>query len=97
MNGHTYSLEGNFGYAPQNSEYRHTFDIVTGEMATLNAHWHLSRNIGRDPILSETFFEVNDERRIFAFNDPNYDPIIVQVLNQINAELPLSELNRPTI
>nr|QJB19164.1 MAG: major capsid protein [Microvirus sp.] len=97
LNGHTFDVKGTFGYMPQNSEYRHTFDIVTGEMATLNAHWHLARSIESEPMLTSDFFEINDERRIFAFQDPNYSPIIVQTLHHINAELPLASLNRPTI
>lgn len=97
LSGHTFTLDGTFGYMPQNSEYRHTFDIITGEMATLNAHWHLGRSIERDPILTESFFEVNDERRVFAFRDPRFSPIVVQTMHHINAELPLAQLNRPTI
>jgi len=97
VNGHSQKLDETFGYMPQNSEYRHTFDIVTGEMATLNAHWHLARNLQRDPVLSSDFFEINDERRIFAFQNPDYSPIILQVLHHISAELPIPILNRPTI
>jgi len=97
LNGHTQSLRSTFGYMPQNSEYRHSFDICTGEMPTLNAHWHLGRSLEQNPVLSSDFFEINDERRIFAFQNPDYSPIILQVLHHIRAELPLPSLNRPSI
>nr|QJB19049.1 MAG: major capsid protein [Microvirus sp.] len=97
LNGNATYLDKTFGYVPQNSEYRHTFDIITGEMATLNAHWHLARSLQKNPILSSDFFEVNDERRIFAFQNADYSPIILQVLHHINAELPIPSENRPSI
>lgn len=95
--GHTENPLETFGYMPQNSEYRHTFDRVSGEMATINKHWHLGRNLSRTPLLSSDFFEVNDERRIFAFQDRLYSPIIVQTMHHIKAELPIPQLSRPTI
>jgi len=91
------NLDAPFGYMPQNSEYRHTFDICTGEMATLNSHWHLARKLSEEPFLTSDFFEVVDERRIFAFRDPQYSPIIMQTMHHIKAELPIPQMSRPTI
>lgn len=92
LSNNTENPENTFGYVPRHFEYRSSFDMVTGEMATLYRQWHLARNIGFEPVLNIDFFKVIDERRIFAFQQQKFDPIMVQIYNNVRANLPMGKL-----
>lgn len=86
-----------FGYVPRHWDYRASFDMCTGLMSTVYAHWHLARNISLTPQLTEDFYEVLDDRRIFQFQDPEYDPIKLQVYTDVRAQLPMQKVPQPII
>jgi hypothetical protein len=83
-----------FGYVPRHFEYRKSFDLVTGEMATSYMHWHLAKNYAYPPSVGITsdFYDVLDERRIFVYQSPEYDPIMLQCYNNVFATLPMGKL-----
>lgn len=86
-----------WGYVPRHFEYRSSFDQVTGQMKTLYMHWHLGMNIMARDGVAPSFFNVVDERRIFAFQDPNADPIVCQIYNYVSASLPMGDVATPTL
>lgn len=86
-----------FGYVPKYHEYRNSFDMTTGEARTVLQHWHLARSLNTDVKLTRDFFNVVDERRIFAYQNDDFDPIILQVYNNIQALLPMGEVSRPQL
>lgn len=88
---------GTFGYVPKHFEYRNSFDIVTGEARTTLAHWHLGREYTNAIQLTEDFYDVVDDRRIFAFQDPANDPVIMQIYTNVSAELPMGQVSHPQL
>jgi hypothetical protein len=89
--------DAEFGYVPRHHEYRSSFDYCTGEAKTTLASWHLGRGYHHELELTEDFYDVLDDRRIFVFQDPTRDPVILQVYNNIRAVLPLGQVARPTL
>ena len=81
-----------FGYVPRHHEYRNSYDRITGEMATSYMHWHLARNYNGSGGLTEDFYDVLDERRIFLYQGADFDPIMYQVYNNVKATLPMGRL-----
>lgn len=88
---------GTFGYVPKHFEYRSSFDFVTGEMGSTYMHWHLARNYNPGQALTESFYNVIDERRIFQVNNASFDPIMLQVYNNVTATLPMQDLPQPQV
>jgi len=86
-----------FGYVPRHHEYRSSFDMTTGEARTTLNHYHLAKNYTSAIGLTEDFFDVLDDRRIFAFQDPTFDPVILQVYTNVSAELPMGQVSRPAL
>ncbi|AXH75418.1 MAG: major capsid protein [Microviridae sp.] len=97
INGLQAGDTGTFGYVPKHHEYRKSWDMITGEMATTYAHWHLARNYAGGTGLTSTFHEVLDERRIFVYTDDDYDAILYQVYNNVSALLPMGDMSVPTL
>lgn len=85
-----------FGYVPRNSEYRTNFDRITGQMQTYYNHFTLSRNLAT-PTLTEDFYDVPDDRRIFAVQDSEIDPIILEVDNDLTAIQPIGSMPTPSV
>jgi len=92
VNGLGSGDELEFGYVPRHHDYRATFDLVTGEMATTYSNWHLGRDYAGIFGLSADFYDVIDQRRAFAYTGLDYDPIIVQAYFDIRATLPMGQL-----
>lgn len=86
------NFDETFGYAMRYAEYRKAFDIATGEMNSLYMHWHLARNLAISTVLSEDFFDVVDERRIFQFQQDTHDPIMLQVYTDVTVESNIAQL-----
>jgi len=86
-----------FGYVPRHHEYRSSFDMCTGEAKTSFAHWHLGRDYTASVNLTEDFYDVLDDRRIFAYQNTDFDPILLQVYNNIRAQLPLGQVSHPQL
>lgn len=86
-----------FGYVPRHHEYRSSFDMCTGEAKTTLAHWHLGRDYTVEVDLTDDFYDVQDDRRIFSYQNTDFDPIILQVYNNIRAQLPLGQVSHPQL
>lgn len=86
-----------FGYVPRHHEYRSAFDKITGEARTTLNHYHLAKNYTNNVVLTEDFYDVLDERRIFAFQNPTNDPVILQVYTNLSAELPMGQVSQPQL
>jgi len=86
-----------FGYVPRHHEYRSSFDMITGEAKTSFAHWHLGRGYIATAGLTEDWYDVIDDRRIFAYQNTDFDPILLQVYNNIRAQLPLGQVSHPQL
>lgn len=77
--------EGTFGYQSRYSELKYTPDSVHGDFRGNLKFWHLARDFGALPTLSQEFIEPNlpDLNRVFAVTDEDNDPFYIQIYNNL--------------
>lgn len=92
------ATQGNtFGYIPRYAEYKYIPNRIAGDFRTTLDFWTLSRQFATSPTLSQQFIECDPDEttRIFAVQDGT-DPILVQVLNKINARRKMPVYGTPS-
>lgn len=90
----TEGLNETFGYIPRYSEYKSKPSMVTGQMKTTLAYWHLGRIFDEPPALNSEFIECIPDERIFAVSGE--DTIIAHIFNNISAVRKLPRFGIPT-
>jgi hypothetical protein len=88
--------EGTFGYVPRYSEYRLPFNLSTGQLATTLKQMHLNRDLPNNTNLNASFFDANPINRIFV-NTSNTDNLILQVMNNVIVNRPMTKYSMPVI
>lgn len=84
-----------FGYTPRYAEYKYMPSSVHGEMRTSLKFWQMAREFAETPPLSEEFIVCDPAKDIFAVTDPNVDPIVCHVFNNVSALRPLPYFGTP--
>lgn len=88
--------DGVFGYTPRYSPFKSSYDEVAGQIKTTLDVWTFSRKFDTPPALNADFVIADDVTlRPFAVQDEEYDPLIIQVNNQISALRPMSRYSTP--
>jgi hypothetical protein len=90
-------LEGTFGYIPRYTEYRFAQNTIHGEFKTTLEYWHLGRKFANQPQLNDQFIKIEENNRIFAYEDPEADHLYCHLYFRINAKRPLPLFNVPSI
>jgi hypothetical protein len=90
-------LEGTFGYIPRYTEYRFAQNTIHGDFKTTLEYWHLGRKFANMPQLNEQFIKIEEDNRIFAYEDPEADHLYCHLYFKINAKRPLPLFNVPSI
>ena len=74
--------DGIFGYQNRYDEYRHRFDVVSGELADSLDYWHMARQYGTDPALNASFVECEGVDRPFS---NSADEFVARVFHRMKA------------
>lgn len=86
-----------FGYTPRYSEYKYQPNRVSGDFKTTLSYWHLAREFGSAPALSQSFVETSDTpTRIFAVQNGD-DYLYCQILHRIGASRPMPFFGTPSL
>lgn len=89
--------EGTFGYIPRYAEYKFNPSSTHGDLKTNMAYWTLTRIFESEPTLSKEFIECNPSKRIFAVEDSEVDPLIMQMYHSISARRLMAYNPSPSI
>lgn len=88
--------DGVFGYTPRYSPLKSSYDEVAGQIKTSLDVWTFSRKFDSPPALNSDFVVASDVTlRPFAVQLEEYDPLIIQVNNQVQALRPMSRYSTP--
>lgn len=87
-----------FGYLPRYAEYRFIPSRVAGDFRNSLDYWHLARNFGAQPSLSQAFIECDptDVERIFAVQAGD-DNLYCHILNKVKAIRPIPVYGTPML
>lgn len=80
-----------WGYTPRYAEYRFINNHIHGDFKDTLAFWTLARKYGEGvaPFLNETFIECNPSKRIYAYEDSDFNHLWIQVAFNVKALRPL--------
>lgn len=93
-----------FGYTPRYAEYKFSLDEIHGQFRDTLDTWHMARQFGEQPTLSNKFVEVNESEdglnRVFAVPGTEENPVehfYVYCQNNIKALRPMPVFGVPTL
>ena len=86
-----------FGYIQRYAEYKFRNDRVSGQMGDSLKFWHLAREFGATPTLTQSFILADPRTDIFAVSDPNEDHLFVKVYYKINVGRKMGRDPRPRL
>lgn len=89
--------EETFGYVPRYTEYRFNQSTIHGDFRDTLEYWHLGRKFATRPHLNEDFIRIEQDNRIFAYEDDTADHLYCHLYFKINAKRPLPLFNVPSI
>lgn len=89
------NLDDTFGYRPRNTLHKMNQSEVHGQMRSSLLYWHLARKFDNQPNLNAEFIYVQNDKRIFAVEDPDTDSYIAHIYHSINANRKLPIFSTP--
>lgn len=89
------NLDDTFGYRPRNTLHKMNQSEVHGQMRSSLLYWHLARKFDNQPVLNDEFIYVQNDKRIFAVEDPDTDSYIAHIYHNINANRKLPIFSTP--
>jgi len=94
-------MDDSFGYTPRYAEYRYHPGIVTGQMRTSMAYWHMARLFNEQPTLSEQFISsynsLEDYDRLFPTSESLGDRFIVYMHHFERLKRPMQKNPNPSL
>ena len=94
-------MSGTFGYTPRYAEYRYHPGIVTGQMRTNMAYWHMARLFNEQPALSGEFISsynsLEDYDRLFPTDESLSDRFIIYMQHYERLKRPMQKNPNPSL
>lgn len=93
--------DDDFGYTPRYAEYRYHPGVVTGQMRTSMAYWHMARLFNTRPTLSPDFINthasIDDFDRLFPTDESLGDRFVVYMQHFERLKRPMQKNPNPSL
>lgn len=93
--------DSDFGYTPRYAEYRYHPGVVTGQMRTSMAYWHMARLFNTYPRLNANFVDteasIEDFDRLFPTDESLGDRFVVYMQHYDRMKRPMQKNPNPSL